>query len=106
MKRSSFFAIRLSVSSKTFSDVPLGKLCFHMFSRLLGKSCLRSFLWSLLSYRQLLEVLDERSLHEFPVNADVSQSFILGPTLFLLYIKDCPDVVFNIAINAGATTLY
>ena len=62
---------------------------------------------SFLSNRQLLVVLDGKSQQEYPVNAGVPQSFIFGPTLFLLYINDLPDdVICDIAIYADDTTLY
>ena len=61
---------------------------------------------SFLSNRQLWVVLNGKPSQEYPVNADVPQGSILGPTLFLLYINDLPDdVICNIAICADDTTL-
>ena len=62
---------------------------------------------SFLSNRQLRVVLDGKPSQEYPVNAGVSQGFILGPTLFMLHINDLlDDVISNSAIYAGDTTLY
>ena len=52
-------------------------------------------------------VLEWKSSQEYTVNAGVPQGFILGPTLFLLYINGRPDdVICDIAIYAHDTTLY
>ena len=51
-------------------------------------------------------VLDGKSSQEYPVNAGVPEGSILGPTLFLLYTNDLPDVICDIAIYADDTTLY
>ena len=51
-------------------------------------------------------ILDGKSSQEYSVNAGVPQGSILGPRLFLLYINDCPDVICDIAIYAGNSSLY
>ena len=52
-------------------------------------------------------VLDGKSFKEYPVNAGVPQGYILGSTLFLLYINDLlDDIVCDIAIYVDDTTLY
>ena len=52
-------------------------------------------------------VLDGKSSQEYPVNAGVPQGFILGPTLYLLYINHLrDDVIYKTAIYADDTTLY
>ena len=61
---------------------------------------------SFLSNKQLRMVLDGNSSQEYPVKAGVLQGSILGPTLFLLYINDLPDVICDIAIYADDTSLY
>ena len=62
---------------------------------------------SFLSNRPLRVVLDVKSSQEYPVNAGVPQSSILGPALFLQYINDLPDDIFgNTAIYTDDTTLY
>ena len=37
--------------------------------------------------------LGGKSSHEYPVNVGVLQGAILGPTVFLLYINDLPDIL-------------
>ena len=63
---------------------------------------------SFLSGPRLKVVLDGKSFPEFAINAGVPiESSILGPTLFLLFINDLPDMVLSkVAIYADGTTLY
>ena len=52
-------------------------------------------------------VLDGKSSQEYPANVEVSQGYILGLALFLLYINDRPDfIICDFAIYADGTTLY
>ena len=62
---------------------------------------------SFLNNRQLWVVPDGKSSQEYPVNGGVPLGFILGLTLFLLYINDLPDdVICNIAVYADHATLH
>ena len=64
-------------------------------------------LLSFLSNRRLLVVLDGKCSQEYPVNVGISQGYILGPTLFLLFINDIPDdVICTISIYVDDNTLY
>ena len=61
---------------------------------------------SFLSDRQLCVVLDGTFSQEYPVNVEIPWGYIVGSTLFLLYINDLPDdLICDIAIYAGNTTL-
>ena len=51
-------------------------------------------------------VLGGKSSHKYPVNAGNLQGCILGPTLFLGYLNDLPDVIYSIAIYADDATFY
>ena len=63
---------------------------------------------SFVSNRRLRVVLNDNCSQEYLVNAGIPQGFILGPTLFLLYINDFPEnFICFIAIYADTdTTLY
>ena len=73
---------------------------YGIFGQIFGLS-------SFLSNRQLRVVLDGKGSQEYRVNAGVSQGYILGLTLFLLYINNLPDdIMCDIAIYADNTTVY
>ena len=62
---------------------------------------------SFLNNGRLWVVLDGKYSQEYPANAGVPQRFLLGPTLFLLYINDLPiDDIGNITIYPDDSTLY
>ena len=61
---------------------------------------------SFVSNRRPWVVLDGKSSQKCPVNTGVPQGSTVGPTLFVLYINDVPDVICNNAIYADDTTLY
>ena len=97
-------AVALDIS-KAFDRVwHAGLLHKHKSYRISGQ--IFGLISSFLSNRRLRVLLDGKSSQEYPVNAGVPQGSILGPTLFLLYINDLPDVICDIAIYADDTTLY
>ena len=51
-------------------------------------------------------VLDGKSYQAYLLNTRVSWGSILGHNLFLLYINDFPNVIFDINIYADEATLY
>ena len=102
-KRSGFTqAVTLNIS-KAFDKVwhagPLHKnKSYGIAGQIFG---LISFFVSNIS---LQVALDRKSSKENLVNAGVPQGYIVGPTLFLLYINDLPDnIICNINICADDT---
>ena len=78
----------------------LHKLTVRISGQILG------LISSFLINRWLGVVLDGKSSQEYPVNAGIPEGSILGPTLFLLYINDLPDVICDLAIYADDTAPY
>ena len=60
---------------------------------------------SFLSNRHLQVAFDRKPPQKY-INVGALIGFILGPTIFLLYINDLSDVICNIESRAEDTTLY
>ena len=79
-------------------------------SKAFERVCYAGTLHKLKSYEWILWIqvaFDGKCSHKYPVNAGVPQGSILDPTVFLLYINDCPvDVICNIAVYDDDNSLY
>ena len=64
-----------------------------------------SLITSFLSNRQIQVALRRNSLQTYAVNTGASQSSMLGFMLFLLYINDLLDIIYNIDIYVDDTSL-
>ena len=64
-----------------------------------------SLITSFLSNRQIQVALRRKSLQTYAVNTGASQSSMLGFMLFLLYINDLLDIIYNIDIYVDDTSL-
>ena len=79
---------------------------FFTYLRLMEFQVRYLALFFFLSNRRLRVDLDVKPSQDYPVNVGVPQGSIHGPTHFLLYINDLPDVICDVAIYADATALY
>ena len=70
---------------------------------------LLTWLRSYLENRQIKAVISGQSSTPHNIRAGVPQGSILGPTLFLLYVNDCQDILLpgiGLGTYADDTTLY
>ena len=81
-------------------------LVFFINLSLIEFEAILGLISSFLSNRKLWVVLDGKFSQEYPGTTGVPQGSILGPTLFLLYIDDLPDVICNFDIYAYDATLF
>ena len=76
------FSLSNSIPSIFYAGLLLKLKSYWILGQIFG------LIYSFLSNRQFQVVLDDESFQEYQINAGVPHGFILGPTLFLLYIND------------------
>ena len=98
-------AIALDISKASDSVWQVNLLCKDKPQRI--SILIFGFALLILSSRQFRMVVDGKPLQKYPVTANATQSSILGPSSFLIYINDFRDyTICNIANYADNTILY
>ena len=80
--------------NKAFDRVSHMKL-LHKFHQHGARGNTLSWIKAFLTGRSQTVVLEGESSSEIPVNSGVPQGSVLGPLLFLLYIKDIPENIHS-----------
>ena len=93
--------------SKAFDQINHQRLLHKLTNSGIGRNLLKWFQLNLTDRRQRVVVIGATS-DPLPVCSGVPQGSILGPTLFLLYVNNLPDVIKSsqVSIFAGDTKVF